>query len=164
MRGATVTDNGQFPPAHISIHAPHAGCDSASATTSDCPILFQSTHPMRGATVRLGGPVFRAVISIHAPHAGCDVSQILCTCSTIISIHAPHAGCDRTAGEAVQRSSDFNPRTPCGVRPEAGEGAQGEESISIHAPHAGCDAEFEQRRYESVAFQSTHPMRGATAL
>ena len=56
-----------------------------------------------------------------------------------ISIHAPHAGSDRcTLIAAVD-----------GI-------------ISIHAPHAGSDAEA-QSEIESPKFQSTLPMRGATA-
>ena len=36
--------------------------------------------------------------------------------------------------------------------------------ISIHAPHEGCDAEFRRFIVLDFTFQSTHPMRGATAL
>ena len=57
-----------------------------------------------------------------------------------ISIHAPLAGCDRI------RRCTVTGRT-----------------ISIHAPLAGCDAatgDFPRRR---CAFQSTHPLRGATS-
>jgi len=35
--------------------------------------------------------------------------------------------------------SNFNPRTPCGVRPTKMEWDWWETCISIHAPHAGCD-------------------------
>ena len=56
-----------------------------------------------------------------------------------ISIHAPHAGCDDGIMDGSGSETDFNPRTPCGVRRRAcikGAAAEG--------------------------FQSTHPMRGAT--
>ena len=56
-----------------------------------------------------------------------------------ISIHAPHTGCD------------------VGV-----EGRLVGQSISIHAPHAGCDTQLTTQRHKPTAFQSTHPMRGAT--
>ena len=36
--------------AGISIHAPHAGCDAPGNGTSALLVRFQSTHPMRGAT------------------------------------------------------------------------------------------------------------------
>ena len=33
-----------------------------------------------------------------------------------ISIHAPLAGCDDTSAASITATTDFNPRTPCGVR------------------------------------------------
>ena len=56
-----------------------------------------------------------------------------------ISIHAPLAGCDLTA--ASTRSAT---------------------NISIHAPLAGCDLILVQSVRPCRAFQSTHPLRGAT--
>ena len=170
----------------ISIHAPLAGCDVRSSVFSTsssnfnprtpCGVrpfipnlialifVFQSTHPLRGATgrgaitasaldhfnprtpcgVRLAGQRSmgrKLRISIHAPLAGCDGRQ-LCRrhAKLAISIHAPLAGCD---GSEVRRNTvkpNFNPRTPCGVRQT---GLAGDTSWT--------------------AFQSTHPLRGATA-
>ena len=101
----------------ISIHAPLAGSDkrinekdeslphfnprspcgerllkqvSNSLTESE----FQSTLPLRGAT-RIPGPWHKLhSISIHAPLAGSDLVRNLC----------------------AAKSSDFNPRSPCGER------------------------------------------------
>ena len=57
-----------------------------------------------------------------------------------ISIHAPRAGCDVPVRRPDDRlCKDFNPRTPCGVR-------------------LGGGALFRR----GIAFQSTHPVRGAT--
>ena len=57
-----------------------------------------------------------------------------------ISIHAPRAGCD-SDGVALRRERiDFNPRTPCGVRRQN----MGKFTVIPE-------------------FQSTHPVRGATA-
>ena len=67
----------------------------------------------------------------------CIMSLLYVSC---ISIHAPLAGCDRSAYFAWRGRNHFNPRTPCGVR---------------HSP------EFRLRPRQ--AFQSTHPLRGATA-
>ena len=61
----------------------------------DVGLTFQSTHPVRGATAAYGGVSRLEYISIHAPRAGCDGSQ------------------DAYTAEI----GDFNPRTPCGVRP-----------------------------------------------
>ena len=57
-----------------------------------------------------------------------------------ISIHAPRAGCDSFPDRSIHDLRYFNPRTPCGVRPRY------------------ADACRDRR-----VFQSTHPVRGATA-
>ena len=123
----------------ISIHAPLAGCDLCRLfevqpqrhfnPRTPCGVRlfyrsnipscqkFQSTHPLRGATRGRGS----------SPHP------------RIISIHAPLAGCDPRLAAPVRQRADFNPRTPCGVRPRSG---------------WPCPATW--------AFQSTHPLRGAT--
>ena len=80
-----------------------------------------------------------AEISIHAPLAGCDHYSTTFANNTWISIHAPLAGCDGVKQIQVYCASDFNPRTPCGVRLVS--------SLSV----AAC-----------ATFQSTHPLRGAT--
>ena len=81
------------------------------------PDLFQSTHPVRGATCNLRVGKHRRAISIHAPRAGCDNGFIIYK-----NLH-----------------TNFNPRTPCGVR------------LFVLSP---CSL--------SLLFQSTHPVRGAT--
>ena len=118
---------------------------------------------MRGAT---GTPPFIFVfspISIHAPHAGRD-SQFPrpapCRC---ISIHAPHAGRDACpAYHSQSRSCYFNPRAPCGARPQGARRMNIRAKISIHAPHAGRDGAASPRVSVAWIFQSTRPMRGAT--
>ena len=80
--------------------------------------------------------------------------------------------------------SDFNPRTPHGVRLNSVKficpshpfqsthptrGATRPKgfhhtgnSISIHAPHTGCDSDSVTEAAHGIRFQSTHPTRGAT--
>ena len=169
----------------ISIHAPLAGCDARLRYQHSRESKFQSTHPLRGATqpravgqARLdfnprtpcgvrhpAGKVIRfthfisihaplagcdeaakaeqaqQAISIHAPLAGCDNKVVSDPSLTVISIHAPLAGCDRGQQGAGQPLKNFNPRTPCGVR-----------RGSLLAANGG-----------RAAFQSTHPLRGATS-
>ena len=125
LRGATLPSPADSPPRPISIHAPLAGCDSnrslppsASSISIHAPLAgcdarcrelpckydgFQSTHPLRGAT------------SFLYPSLYIDR----------ISIHAPLAGCDWASNSFFSSVTDFNPRTPCGVRrarPEASSG------------------------------------------
>ena len=151
-----------FPtPAAISIHAPLAGCDPLICRKIWGEFLFQSTHPLRGATgkpirakkytqfqsthplrgatgygrSRLG----RRNISIHAPLAGCDDVGRNDESQHPISIHAPLAGCDYKKDPRRYSQRYFNPRTPCGVRPNRN-----------------------HRSQSRFIFQSTHPLRGAT--
>ena len=79
-------------------------------------------------------------ISIHAPRAGCDDRRRGDHARANISIHAPRAGCDRLL-----------------------RGVSHAVSISIHAPRAGCDSARELDELIQ-AFQSTHPVRGATTV
>ena len=102
---------------------------------------FQSTHPLRGATDSKRLFLRGYEISIHAPLAGCDVRGRRDRRGLFhISIHAPLAGCDSPHGAFQNKVVNFNPRTPCGVRQ--------------------CKVFFVE---DSKLFQSTHPLRGATA-
>ena len=146
----------------ISIHAPLAGCDKEKKDDkrrkyyfnprTPCGVRlektllltivpkFQSTHPLRGATQ--------------------DINDRLLYFN--ISIHAPLAGCDQNDKEDFSLYNDFNPRTPCGVRPGSCFICRVIFAISIHAPLAGCDIEHVLQRLHPKIFQSTHPLRGAT--
>ena len=118
---------------------------------------------------------------------GATCGGALCRAKRRISIHAPHAGCDRGTRGRDSPLSYFNPRTPCGVRRPVYDYLALRFRISIHAPHAGCDRLWRPcmtfRRYfnprtpcgvrlgsqithtvSGERFQSTHPMRGATAI
>ena len=80
-------------------------------------VRFQSTHSLRSATGLVIGLSSTRAVSIHALLAECDGR-----CLGTMSFHG-----------------SFNPRTPCGVRPDTGTGTTG-------------------RRM----FQSTHSLRSAT--
>ena len=74
-------------------------------------------------------------ISIHAPLTGCDPKETTTEAAeTTISIHAPLTGCDHFICLSEPVISDFNPRTPDGVRPRT-------PASPAHQP----------------VFQSTHP-------
>ena len=80
---------------------------------------FQSTHPVWGAT-----------LAFHRFHL-----------ALLISIHAPRVGCDAPGWADYPTLLNFNPRTPCGVRPKH--------------PHT---------HWKYSLFQSTHPVWGATLI
>ena len=110
---------------------------SLSYNLRDAP--FQSTHPSRGATFTRGVKMAMCRISIHAPLTGCDFRGICCSVVMLISIHAPLTGCDFRDCSFIQNLSDFNPRTPHGVRPGTTCSLPPTWPISIHAPLTGCD-------------------------
>ena len=126
----------------ISIRAPRAGCDSAFA------------HWIV--------PKYR--ISIHAPRAGCDViTKSLPLVPSNISIHAPRAGCDHAAHyDPNVHIANFNPRTPCGVRPTVAVKACPSDTFQSTHPVRGATPHRACQFLAVVQFQSTHPVRGAT--
>ena len=169
----------------ISIHAPRAGCDCATVLVQNKLPEFQSTHPVRGATTYNRLDSQHKYISIHAPRAGCDQLHSHQHLKETISIHAPRAGCDSlahfcdvkltrfqsthpvrgatfSASTGPFRSGNFNPRTPCGVRPADDKSATFRHYFNPRTP---CGVR--QRRHIRAAhldiFQSTHPVRGATS-
>ena len=162
LRGATRRSTSKLQVSIISIHAPLAGCDKIQATKIRLSRYF---NPRTPCGVRLRPCLLISVlgyfnprtpcgvrrplpprfpqhnrISIHAPLAGCDLLRRAPMSTRTISIHAPLAGCDFVMILTEAALADFNPRTPCGVR------------------HA-----MERERCGGQAFQSTHPLRGATA-
>ena len=118
VRGATIQCDIHSVALFISIHAPRAGCDSISVWVGVTPWGFQSTHPVRGATAI--APRFTPILSAFQ------------------STH-PVRGATQLCG-ALVITTDFNPRTPCGVRLRKRFNAGKIYCISIHAPRAGCDS------------------------
>ena len=146
----------------ISIHAPREGCDSrcpqpelpktqfqsthpargATRISTHCCVTctFQSTHPARGATSSPSSVDRWNEISIHAPREGCDGRcWTMAWSSTVIPIHAPREGCDPGGRACTGLLTDFNPRTPRGVRRPGAGRLHHQMPISIHAPREGCD-------------------------
>ena len=85
------------------------------------------------------------------------------TSQSWISIHAPLAGCDsrRPGGQRPERN--FNPRTPCGVRLDKVPPEVLERIFQSTHPLRGATA-VEICMKICEIFQSTHPLRGATLL
>ena len=123
---------------------------------------FQSTRPMRGATQILR----------------CDMA------GKVFQSTRPMRGATGNHAQIKQPKTDFNPRAPCGARPDGRRDAARPLPISIHAPHAGRDGtedwlskmgfisihaphagrDISPRAINKISnsFQSTRPMRGAT--
>ena len=127
----------------ISIHAPHTGRDARR----------------RGANQ--GG----RAISIHAPHTGRDnifVSALVCTSG--FQSTRPIRGATSQGWKDISTSGYFNPRAPYGARqwtlcPWCGVGTANFNPRAPYGarPHASLDG------WLTDQFQSTRPIRGATA-
>ena len=103
--------------------------------------MFQSTRPVRGATDLLFRVDRLIRVSIHAPRAGRDPLRAPLGIRSCVSIHAPRAGRDVFRVSAALFLK-----------------------VSIHAPRAGRDSRRRCRDVFGSRFQSTRPVRGATAV
>mgnify|MGYP004690195103 CR=1 FL=1 len=100
---------------------------------------FQSTPPVRGAT---------------------DGKRPKRSASTI-SIHAPRAGGDRKGLRGDTTEGDFNPRPPCGGRPDSSKYSRTVHDFNPRPPCGGRHMTLDCGT-EKPSFQSTPPVRGAT--
>ena len=125
--------------AAISIHAPLAGSDSASAMRVTAALAFQSTLPLRGATTVLASSMASLVFQSTLPLRGATPwARAGASARRNFNPRSP-CGERRRCRSLPQARSNFNPRSPCGERP-AGLAAMTKRSfISIHAPLAGSD-------------------------
>ncbi len=122
----------------ISTHAPRVGCDAVQLFTvtdsldfnsrTPCGVRldlaeadvtanqFQLTHPVWGATRwnALRARNLRFQLTHPVWGATCAVDRAVGL--QVISTHAPRVGCDFKLRVDIIRGSNFNSRTPCGVR------------------------------------------------
>ena len=118
LAGRDVYDNFYQMIKKISTHAPLAGRDSAVIVPPPPPEGFQPTRPLRGATEAHSVRAPDARISTHAPLAGRDVGSFPLRPKRYISTHAPLAGRDIYGDKEGLDERNFNPRAPCGARPQ----------------------------------------------
>ena len=127
----------------ISIHAPRVGCDYRILGDTQQSHRFQSTHPVWGAT--LGLVYLRCPVQFQSTH--------------------PVWGATICEMDFRQEISNFNPRTPCGVR-RASSSPTGSMRRYFN-PRTPCGVRPAGLSFQSLAvsrFQSTHPVWGATLI
>ena len=158
MRGATRPTSTGWRQFWISIHAPHAGSDRHHRLQGRSREEISIHAPHAGSDSRVWQRQDTRQISIHAPHAGSDEGACLRGREREISIHAPHAGSDSPGTSTMHRSTNFNPRSPCGERLVGDELALVTgDGISIHAPHAGSDlSDSYWVQNESISIHAPH--------
>ena len=138
LRGATRRRRPVPSGLAISIHTPLAGSDLAGhAGIAGTGISIHT--PLAGSDSFTPLSLEKEEISIHTPLAGSDPIRRQQHPKRHISIHTPLAGSDYAARVVHGEHVDFNPHSPCGERPN--------HSRSIQ---------------QSLTFQSTLPLRGAT--
>ena len=103
-------------------------------------VQFQSTRPVRGATNQECRTPHRYKFQSTRPVRGATRAAMPRRRGNRVSIHAPRAGRDWESGDKQSPDECFNPRAPCGAR--------------LNPALAGLEADV---------FQSTRPVRGATA-
>ena len=146
----------------ISIHAARVGCDCVDQYICSSLTVFQSTQPKRAATSSypksLGFVIFQ---STQPKRAATRKRFANCAYRRHFNPRSPR-GLRPSAGNGAFASlSDFNPRSPRGLRRILRRKQQNGKSISIHAAQEGCDyaAAALDRDFQ---FQSTQPKRAAT--
>ena len=125
---------------------------------------FQSTRPLRGATYT--PLLFPPISGNFNPRAPCGARQggpYRHQPGVAISIHAPLAGRDSFRPSWPQWPGHFNPRAPCGARLPPGN--PWSRRPAHFNPRAPCGARPTLRKSTKryLLFQSTRPLRGATA-
>ena len=141
-RGATWARLFQSRSHNISIHAPREGCDEAQGVSANKSSYFNPRTP-RGVRPALRACLSEpSVISIHAPREGCDQSRRadMPSVREFQSTH-PARGATWSTWPPTWPLSNFNPRTPRGVRLALHRGRPRHRPISIHAPREGCDCQ-----------------------
>ncbi len=79
-----------------------------------------------------------------------------------ISIHAPRVGSDYSRASRLYLPRDFNPRSPCGERPEKCRNIYKRARFQSTLPVWGATYEAALALERTGAFQSTLPVWGAT--
>ena len=103
-----------------SAHPPRAPCGARQRRLrmADENKQFQSTRPVRGATLtRAGLRPHRWQFQSTRPVRGATVKMHMPRKCFAVSIHAPRAGRDWRRLGRLSTSRCFNPRAPCGARP-----------------------------------------------
>ena len=122
---------------------------------------FQPTRPLRGATAVLSISILR--IRYFNPRAPCGARRNFVTTSKSAAKFQPTRPLRGATLWALRHGAveHFNPRAPCGARLCSEDGIR-RMRISTHAPLAGRDKKLSTVGFDTLQFQPTRPLRGAT--
>ena len=145
----------------VSIHALLAECDGQPRTTKPKQKGF---NPRTPCGVRLKVYINIAIISqFQSTHSlrSATVAHTTVIYPTGVSIHALLAECDGAMGLKAVPIPCFNPRTPCGVRPQQGGRVRLFPRFNPRTP-CGVRQKTGKLSHGRFTFQSTHSLRSAT--
>ena len=141
--------------------APHGARPTRPCMAGSC-CNFNPHAPHGARPLKFRDTRAAANFNPHAPHGARRLIRITARRSLDFNPRAPR-GARRTLRSAIGNSTDFNPRAPRGARRTAPRHQDRGGGISIHAPREGRDANYRGGHGGLTGFQSTHPLRGATA-
>ena len=149
---AIASDTG---PRAISIHVLRVEDDAIEALTAKLEWLFQSTSSVWRTTVSARPPDRESAISIHVLRVEDDSTRRFYTPRTSNFNPRPPCGGRPVSVYVVNQLADFNPRPPCGGRPPRVQIQQRKMQISIHVLRVEDDTRLWFSRLRRSLFQST---------
>ena len=144
----------------ISIHVPRVGDDRLSNHLFVTHNLFQSTSPVWGTTIQGNQPIHTSIFQSTSPVWGTTVFNKVFNNGKLFQSTSPVWG--TTGGCNIWRVGlyDFNPRPPCGGRPDPIDFDKMTVDISIHVPRVGDDQTLPTKRRCQRDFNPRPPCGG----
>ena len=137
------SDEGQIAPSQpdlVSTHAPLAGSDVRSGRLSLQVFLFQPTLPLRGATATANMFIDDGGFQPTLPLRGATLALAASLPPPMFQPTLPLRGATWWTGQRKSPRCRFNPRSPCGERPDDPTVVSRGVAVSTHAPLAGSDS------------------------
>ena len=166
LAGSDVPRVELFRDLRVSTHAPLAGSDMPiTSAAQPSPFCFNPRSPCGERRARRERRHLRGPVSTHAPLAGSDERGSLRLMRLVqFQPTLPLRGATRASRHRSPHPQCFNPRSPCGERPDELQRCGLVGQVSTHAPLAGSDMKLGDTPSLFLAFQPTLPLRGATFL
>ena len=164
MRGATAASNDVVDVGHVSIHAPHAGRDPRAARRTQAAFCFNPRAPCGARPFALNYSDKHHEFQSTRPMRGATFS--FCCVPLCTLCFNPRAPCGARRKHRCRRTAVrcFNPRAPCGARRYTRSRVLLRWAFQSTRPMRGATASRTSNCCALAEFQSTRPMRGATAV
>ena len=163
VRGATRSGTATRTNHKVSIHAPRAGRDRDVGGLTGVDISFNPRAPCGARQLLCKMEHNLHHVSIHAPRAGRDgLTLSALTMMLLFQSTRPVRGATFWTDRLDIKTYCFNPRAPCGARPSPTDLIASRESFNPRAP-CGARPLYLLNPSRTERFQSTRPVRGATA-